>query len=443
MADQQFDIAIIGAGIGGLALAIGLTHHRIPFTIYESAPAFSTIGAGVGLGPNSLKAMDLIDKRLRDKYMQIATGNLRPEKRHVMMEAMRMEDGLGEGEKWWGHGEWGAPYFERTGAHRKDLLDIMTSFIDVDAVRFGRTVAKVEQNDDQVTLAFTDGSVATHAAAIGCGGIRGLERRAVLDDRYPDSVEPQYTNKYVYRTIISMEDAKQILGDLSTDAKMYMSRTSNLSTYPISGGRQVNVVAFKRDSNNWTHPGNTYEVDRKTMAEDFSDIKVDDRLLKLFEFIAPTRWAIFDHPSTPTYYNSLVCLVGDVAHASGPHQGAGAGQGLEDALVLTHALGKLCTAVPAATLNTPSAARTRALEAAFAAYDEIRRPRAQKQVRTARECGEIYNLRDPLTGADLSIEDALQDLNARFEWLWTHDLAADVRLVEEKTAALLRALEQR
>lgn len=283
MTDQDFDVAIVGAGIGGLALAIGLTHHRIPFTIYESAPAFSTIGAGVGLGPNSLRAMDLIDKRFRDLYMGVATGNLRPEKKHSMMEAMRMEKGLGEGESWWGRGDWGASYFERTGAHRKDLLDIMTSFIDKDAVQFGRSVAKIVQNDNEVTLTFADGSVATHAVAIGCGGIKGLERRAVLGEQYPNCVEPQYTNKYVYRAIISIEDAKHVLGDLSTDAKMYMSRTSNISTYPISEGRQVNVVAFRRDPKPWDHVGNTHEVDRKTMLDDFSDIDLDGRLLKLLE----------------------------------------------------------------------------------------------------------------------------------------------------------------
>ncbi|KAL1654838.1 hypothetical protein SLS61_002587 [Didymella pomorum] len=440
MTDQAFNVAIVGAGIGGLALAIGLTHHRVPFTIYESAPAFSTIGAGVGLGPNSLRAMDLIDTRFRDLYMDIATGNLRPEKKHSMMEAMRMEEGLGEAESWWRRGDWGAPYFERTGAHRKDLLDIMTSFIDKDAVRFGRTVVKIMQSEDQVTLTFADGCVATHATVIGCGGIKGLERRAVLAERYPDCVEPRYTNKYVYRAIISIEDAKEILGDLSTDAKMYMSRTSNISTYPISEGKHVNVVAFKRDPKPWTHAGNTHEVDRNAMLKDFSDINLDGRLLKLLGHVKPIQWAIFDHPSTPTYYNSLICLLGDIAHASGPHQGAGAGQALEDALILTHALGKVHTTLSPNVLDTPSPHRTQAIEAAFCAYDEIRRPRAQKQVITARECGEIYNLRSPNTGKDLSIEDALEDLNARFEWLWQHDLKADVRKVEERTAELLNGM---
>lgn len=283
MADQQFNIAIIGAGIGGLAFAIGLSHRKIPFTIYESAPAFSTVGAGVGLGPNALRAMDLIDQRFRDMYMEIATGNLMPEKKHAMMEAMRMEEGLGEGESWWGHGEWGAPYFERTGAHRKDLLDIMTSFIDRDAVRFDRAVASINEQHDQVTLTFADGRVATHAAAIGCDGIKGLTRRVVLGEQYPQHVEPQYTHKYVYRTVLPMEDARKILGYLATDAKMYMSRNSNVSTYPISEGKQVNIVAFRRDPNPWRLNGNTQEVERERMLEDFADLELDGRLLKLLE----------------------------------------------------------------------------------------------------------------------------------------------------------------
>lgn len=283
MASQQPNIAIIGAGIGGLALAIGLTHHKIPFTIYESASAFSTVGAGIGLGPNALRAMDLIDKRFRNMYMKIATGNLRPEKRHVMMEAMRMEEGLGEGEAWWARGGWGAPYFERTGAHRKDLLDVMTGFIDRDAVQFNKTVTSIEQTDDQVILTFTDGCITSHVTVVGCDGIKGLTRHAVLVEQYPELVKPQYTNKYVYRTIISIEDAKKVMGDLATDAKMFMSKNVNLSTYPISKGKQVNMVAFKRDEESWRHDSNTYDVERSRMMEDFAETKVDSRLLNLLE----------------------------------------------------------------------------------------------------------------------------------------------------------------
>jgi salicylate hydroxylase len=435
MTTADFNIAIVGAGIGGLALAIGLNHLNVPYTLYESAPAFSAVGAGVGLGPNALSAMDMIDSRFRDMYMKIATGNLNHQKKNIMMEAMRMEVGLGEGESWWGQGGWGASYFERTGAHRKDLLDIMTSFIKKDAVRFNRRVKTVKQEDDCVKIIFEDGEVAQHAAIIGSDGVKGFTRRLVLESRYPEYIEPQYTGKYVYRAIVPMSESIEIMGDLATDAKMYMSKGCNLSTYPISHGNQMNVVAFKRDPLPWQYPDSTTcEVSRTDMLNDFACSNPDPRLMKLLDRANP-RWGIFHHSITPTYYNSLICLLGDVAHAGGPHQGAGAGQCLEDALVLSRILGRLHQSIPTQTLSTPSPLRTKILEAAFQAYDEIRRPRAQKQVLTSQDCGEVYNLMDPVAGDDMV--KSVENLNSRFSWIWQHDLAADVRVAEARFDELL------
>ena len=51
-------------------------------------------------------------------------------------------------------------------------------------------------------------------------------------------------------------------------------------------------------------------------------------------------------------------------------------------------------------------------------------------------------MRDPKTGNDLDMEQALKNLNGRFEWLWKHDLAADVKKVEERTEELLQGLSQ-
>ncbi|KAF2655377.1 FAD/NAD(P)-binding domain-containing protein [Lophiostoma macrostomum CBS 122681] len=450
-----FNIAIIGAGIGGLALAIGLSHHEppIPFTIYESAQQFAAVGAGVGLGPNALRAMDLIDSRFRQQYMDIATGNGRPEKRHVMMEAMLMREGLGQEESWWGKGDWGGERFERTGAHRKDLLDIMTGFVGSNYVRFDKKVKEVEQVGDEVVLRFEDSEVVRHAAVVGSDGVKGFSRQVVLGKRYPEYVKPKYTGKYVYRAIIKMEVAKGILGGLATDAKMYMSKGGNISTYPITEGREVNVVMFKRDEREggWRSSENTEEVSRKEMIADFTECEggCDTRLLRLFDHAKPLRWGIFHHPTTPTYYTSLICLLGDVAHAGGPHQAAGAGQCLEDALILSRVLGKLYSNHPSI-LDAPSHQRTRIIEAAFEAYDEVRRPRAQKQVLTTQECGELYNLRRPAMDVDMDRDGdeegegdgdmvkVLQNLNTRFEWIWEHDLEGDVRAVEKRFEELVR-----
>lgn len=142
---------------------------------------------------------------------------------------------------------------------------------------------------------------------------------------------------------------------------------------------------------------------------------------------------MFHHPHTTTYHNGLVCLLGDAAHASLPNQAAGAGQGLEDASVMSRVLSRCHDSLsPCATsldLKTK-------LQAAFEAYDEVRRPRAQRQVDTSVGCGLLYNLQHPQHGDDLGM--IVDDLNRRFGWLWDHDLDGDVRWVERRYEELIK-----
>jgi len=133
------------------------------------------------------------------------------------------------------------------------------------------------------------------------------------------------------------------------------------------------------------------------------------------------QWGMFHHPRTSTYRKNLLCLLGDSAHASLPNQAAGAGQGLEDALILSGVLKRAYATLPQ--LAAP-AETSRALQAAFEAYDAIRRPRAQRQVDTSVECGLVYNLSHPGIGDDM--QKTVDDLNRRFDWLWNHDLDRDV-----------------
>src|SRR5690242_6572346 len=71
----QHPIAIVGGGLGGLALAIGLLRHGIHVHVYESTESFSEIGAGVAFGVNATTALHLIDPRLLEGYKKHATFN--------------------------------------------------------------------------------------------------------------------------------------------------------------------------------------------------------------------------------------------------------------------------------------------------------------------------------------------------------------------------------
>lgn len=290
ISEPPFKIAIIGAGIGGLAFAIGCLKNNVPYTLYESADKYSIVGAGVGLGPNALRAMDMIEPRLRAMYNNISSGNLTPNKDHVMMDALYAEDGFGE-KRGWVPAPFGASCYQRTSAHRRDLLDILTSMIPRETVRFSKRVKTIEQREDRVLITFEDGEVAEASAVVGSDGAKGPTRKFVLEEQFPEEVAATYSGKYVYRSIIPMQDALQILGDHAGDGKSFIGHNVNFITFPISKGTQCNLVAFKLTDEPWTHDQWTRRVTKEQMMADFAH-GVDKRLVKLLEVrqFPSARW---------------------------------------------------------------------------------------------------------------------------------------------------------
>jgi salicylate hydroxylase len=137
-----------------------------------------------------------------------------------------------------------------------------------------------------------------------------------------------------------------------------------------------------------------------------------DAVRVLLECIpAPTLWALHDLEELPCYVLGRVGLIGDAAHAMLPHQGAGAGQGLEDAWLLARLL-----ADPQATAEN--------VKPLLRAYNDVRRPRACRVQRTSVEAGELYEMRD---GHVSDNEQLLSTtLASRFDWLWNHDIEVDL-----------------
>ena len=239
-------IAILGAGIGGLAVAIGLIKRGVAITIYEASPMFSPVGAGIGLGTNALNAMDILDSRFREMYDQVKTANEKPEFLHTIFDAIYAEEGFGE-RRGWTSGRIGAPYFTRSSAHRKDLLQIMERFIPRGTVKFGKRAKTISQSEKGATIEFHDGEVVTVDALIGCDGVKGMTRQAVLGDIAPEQVAPMYSGIYSYRGLIPMRDAKTILGRHAGDAKWFMAKGKGAVLYPITHGKEENFIFLITD----------------------------------------------------------------------------------------------------------------------------------------------------------------------------------------------------
>lgn len=164
----------------------------------------------------------------------------------------------------------------------------------------------------------------------------------------------------------------------------------------------------------------TEKVSFESMMADFQRKGVDERLRKLLAKCKPIKWGLFHHLHTSTYSRGRVALIGDSAHASLPYQAAGAAQGLEDAWVLTAVIAEI------AKFPRSTASLGPEIHAALAAYDSVRRPRAQFQLNRAAEVGRMLLFHHEEAGADMTkILAKLQ--NEWFNWLWFHDIDTDAQ----------------
>jgi 2-polyprenyl-6-methoxyphenol hydroxylase-like FAD-dependent oxidoreductase len=172
------------------------------------------------------------------------------------------------------------------------------------------------------------------------------------------------------------------------------------------------------------------QITQEVMLADFEGPGVDERFRRLLKKARPVKWGFFHHRHTSTYYRDRVVLLGDSAHASLPFQAAGAGQGLEDSLILCNLLATIYHD------RDQVAALAPYIRAGFAAYDAIRRPRAQRQLERAHEMSDMLHYRHPETGKRIeSIASKLQ--KNWFEWIWFHDLKADIDAACKKMDAAL------
>jgi salicylate hydroxylase len=262
-------IAIIGAGIAGITLAIALSEQNptLALTIYESRPAFSEISAGVGFGPNALRAMALISPKLTAAFDQVRTPNKSPEKDHIWYDFRWADSGemivQVESEKGFSHGN----------ASRVHLLAGLCKLIpETVKVEFGKKIVDVKQsvNEDGARMIFADGTEAHADAVIGCDGIRSACRRILLGEEDP-SAQAVYSGKYAYRKVVSMEKAIEAAGLDVENRQMYLGKGKHLLTFPIRGGQMLNIVAFKDAGGDpWTDRQWVIPSTREALLEDFA-----------------------------------------------------------------------------------------------------------------------------------------------------------------------------
>ena len=408
---KPLTVALVGGGIGGLCLAVGLQKHNVDFHIYEAAKQFSEIGAGVGFAPNSQRAMNLIDPRITAGFSKHATYNYHEAQKGSYFQFRMGMDGRGNTAGLKANDIVSDPKGDGRGMcmiHRARFLDEVASLIPNNRTTFGKRLDRLEQLADGVRMYFSDGTTAQASIVIGCDGVKSKVRHTL----FGSESDAKFSGKYAYRGLIPMQKVVDKLGEeLARNAQLYVGYGGHMLTIQVERGSLMNVVAFRtKEDGKWEDERWVLPVKREDMMADFEEWSPTVKsVLNLLE--KPETWALFEHPPIDTFYRGRVCVMGDAAHATTPHQGSGAGMAIEDAYILSNMIGQMRNADD--------------YEAAFAAYNKIRHTRGMDLVTTSHAAGMVYEFQGETTGDDVQKID--QNLSCRYNWIWEEDLEGELR----------------
>ncbi|KAI1744777.1 hypothetical protein F4680DRAFT_444049 [Xylaria scruposa] len=404
-------VAIVGGGITGVILALGLEKRGVSYTIFERAPAFTEIGAGIGFSPNAERALKIVDPRVHELYKKVTTSTGEEEyftwvngnENNEIIASLPI----------------GIDAFQ--GGRRSEFLDVWSTLIPSAKVKFSKEIDSILQKDDgKVTLKFKDGSLDEADIVIGCDGIRSRVRQLMLGEANPASY-PRYSTKFCFRALLPMDKAREVLGKERTlNRFMYNGLDAHVITYPVAGGALLNVLFVATDVNPWSLERHTAPGTRGEVVNLFSGWHSSIRDLANLLPEKLDKWAIFDMYDYPAPYYNLgsVALAGDAAHASGPHLGSGAGFGIEDGLVLATVLKAADEEIEA---RQSGKNKTQICRDALAAYNTARYDRDQWLPGATREAVELFHWRDEEVGSK-NHERFLVRIGNLFHTIWDNDI---------------------
>ncbi|KAH8896668.1 FAD/NAD(P)-binding domain-containing protein [Thozetella sp. PMI_491] len=410
---RRLRVAIIGGGIGGLSATLFLHHAcgtAITINVYEQAKEFTEIGNGVGLGPNAMKLMHKIG-------VGAACAAISGRKSDIWFTFCRYDNGekitivrvpvLVDG--------------KIVAMARSAFLDILLGFIrerNAAQLHTKKKCTGLTDLGDAVRIAFADGTTAEADLVIGCDGIRSTVRSQYIQD---DAI---YSGKIAYRGVVPIEKLPTSWPG-ETYTVIWVARDKHFLVFPINEDRSLNIVGFvTKDESKIADLAESWSstCDRRELEDDFADCEPTVHAIIALMPERPSKWRINDRKpaSQWSFLGGKVVLLGDAAHPMTPHQGAGAGQAVEDGYILGRALADYLA-------SRRDGPEPPALERFMDLYQRVRLPRAQKVQTTSREAGELYELRSPFFEGktyDECLEPLTERLHTRMKWIWGEELDA-------------------
>jgi salicylate hydroxylase len=391
---------VVGAGIGGLAVAVALARQGFGVDVFERAPALQEFGAGLQLTPNATRALARLGALAATREVASAPSAVRVVRGADGAELARLP--IEGAER-----RWGAPYLT---VHRVDLHRVLADAAAATgqvALNFGAEVAGAASEPEAASIGLKRSGISrreTGEAIVGADGLRSLVR-ARLGRGETDA--PRFSYRVAFRATVEAEWVAPRWRDNAVTLRL--GPRAHLVHYPLRGGSLINLVAVIES--NWRGAAGSQttgddpwdgEADRETLESAFRDWSADARDL----IAAPKRWRAWPlmlRPPLDRFAFGRIALIGDAAHPMTPFLAQGAAQAIEDADALAHRLGM-----------------TEGAEAALAAYSADRVARANRVQREATMQGRIYHLSGPFALArDLAMR-ALgpEGVLKRLDWLY-------------------------
>src|SRR5271165_4740825 len=315
---KDLPFLVAGGGIGGLIAAYALASKGFPVRVFEQAPEFKELGAGIQLGPNIFRAIERIG--LKTSMLEDAWVPPKIEMRDALSGDLITEIPLGE------------PFMKRFGqpyavTHRADIHGVYLRACQSNnlvSLENNRKVEDFVDEGDEVVLRFEGGEEVRGRALIGADGMWSKVRGRIVGDG-----APRVSGHIAYRAVLKREEVPEDLW--RPDVVLWAGPKTHFVHYPLRRGTLYNLVAvFHSDRyvEGWNTVGDPEEPFARFKGE-------RPEVMRLLERIETWRmWVLCDREPVKEWSKNRVTLLGDAAHPMLQYLAQGACMASEDAVCL-------------------------------------------------------------------------------------------------------------
>ena len=319
---KDIQIAIIGAGIGGMTAAVTLAQKGFKINVFEQAPELSEVGAGLTVTPNATKG--LIYLGLGEAMNKIGMAHDLQGVRHYQTKEIivPLKRGKHMLEKY------GAYQFQ---VHRADIHDLLIENLEKyspGCVSVDHQLVGIDQKSDRVKLIFNNQAEYEFDFVIGADGTRSAVRTAILGN-----AEPEFSGYVAWRGVVPTDGLDESDFD-KCGSSAFISPGRVFARYLIRDAKEYNYVAFLA-TDEWAEEGWSIPSKVETVLETFSDY--NQQVKNIISATPPEgcyKWGIFTRQPIAKWSSERVTLLGDAAHPLEPFMGQGASMAIEDGVVL-------------------------------------------------------------------------------------------------------------